>query len=92
MDPSHPELVLDGSGRLAAVWDEMIEEKRRIVMTRALPAAEGAPSWSEPELLDDGAEGSSATYPVVAASGSGMLVAWTSQAGGESVIRIRRIE
>jgi hypothetical protein len=92
MDPSHPQLALDGSGRLAAVWDEMIEKKRRVVMTRAVPAGDGAPAWSEPELLDDGTEGSSATYPVVAASGSGVLVAWTSQAGGESVIRVRRIE
>jgi hypothetical protein len=92
MDPSHPQLAIDGSGRLAAVWDEMIEKKRRVVMTRAVPAGDGAPSWSEPELLDDGRAGSSATYPVVAASGSGALVAWTSQAGGESVIRVRRIE
>jgi hypothetical protein len=92
MDPSHPQLALDGSGRLAAVWDEMIEKKRRVVMTRAVPGEDAKPSWSEPELLDDGAEGSSATYPVVAASGSGVLVAWTSQAGGGAVIRVRRIE
>jgi hypothetical protein len=91
MDPSHPQLALDGSGRLAAVWDEMIEKKRRVVMTRAVPT-DGAPSWSEPELLDEGAEGTSATYPVVAASGTGVIVAWTSQTGGESVIRFRRIE
>jgi hypothetical protein len=29
---------------------------------------------------------------VVAASGSGVLVAWTQQTGDESVIRLRRIE
>jgi hypothetical protein len=92
MDPSHPQLAIDGSGRLAAVWDEMVGNKRRVVMSRAVPAGDGAPSWSEPELLEDGGEGSSATYPVVTASGAGVLVAWTSQAGRESVIRVRRIE
>jgi hypothetical protein len=92
MDPSHPQLSLDGSGRLAAVWDEMVGNQRRVVMTRAVPAGDRTPVWSEPELLDEGADGSSATYPVVAASGSGVLVAWTSQAGDESVVRVRRIE
>jgi hypothetical protein len=91
MDPSHPQLALDGSGRLAAVWDEVVEKKRRVVFSRAVLAVDGAASWSEPELLDDGA-GSSASYPVVAASGSGVLVAWTQQTGDESVIRVRRIE
>jgi hypothetical protein len=92
MDPSHPQLALDGSGRLAAVWDEAIEKKRRVVLARAVLAANGSPSWSGPELLDDGTEGSSASYPVVAASGSGVLVAWTQQTGDDSVIRVRRIE
>jgi hypothetical protein len=92
MDPSHPQLALDGSGRLTAVWDEAIEKQRRVVMTKAVPAGDGAPSWSEPELLDDGAPGSSATYPVAAASGSGVVVVWTSLLGGESVIRVRRVE
>lgn len=92
MDPSHPQLALDGSGLLVAVWDEVIDEKRRIVMARAVPASDGATSWSEPQLLDDPAEGASASYPVAAATGTGVLVAWTSQSGDDSVIRLRRVE
>ncbi len=90
-DPSHPQLALDGSGRLVAVWDEFVEEKRRIVFIRGALAGDGSFSWDQPQILDDGADGVSATYPVAAASGTGVVVAWTSQAGDESVIRLTRI-
>ncbi len=92
MDPSHPQMALDQSGNLVAVWDEVVEKNRRVVMTRAVPAGDGTLFWSEPLFLDEGAEGVSGSYPVPAAAGNGVLVAWTSQTGDESVIRIRRVQ
>ncbi len=91
-DPSHPQMSLDGNGNPVVVWDEVIAGKRRIAMTRAQESADGAFSWSEPLLLDDGGEGVSSSYPVPAPSGTGILVAWTSQKGDESVIQIRRLD
>lgn len=90
-DPSHPQLILDSEGALAVVWDELVEGRRRIVMTRAR-ANEGDVSWYEPELVDLANAEEASSYPVAAATGDGVLVAWTAQTGEESVIRLRRVE
>jgi hypothetical protein len=91
-DPSHPQVSLDGRGNPVAVWDEVLDGRRRIVASRATITGEGELFWNEPILLDEGGEEASGSYPVPAASGAGALVAWTSQMGDESVIRIRRLE
>jgi hypothetical protein len=63
---------------MARVWDELASGSRR-VMYRAGPAAAIALS-----------RGQAASYPAVAASGDGFVVAWTEQSDSRSIIQVAR--
>ena len=84
--PQHPQ-VIAGADRLPVVWDELRRGKRRVIVAhRSLTGgdrsafARAVVSGEEPGL-----------YPTLVALEDGALVAWTSGAGEQSVIRMARI-
>jgi hypothetical protein len=82
--PTHPQIAVDGTGRVVVAWDERIDGQR-VVAARVISPAP-APD-TPPVILTDGEAGQ---YPVLATSGSTTLAAWAT-VGESSVIRIRRV-
>ncbi len=85
--PHHPQLTIDGAGRLIAVWDELAGGTRHVALALGSAAAVSPPAFARQVL--SGAE--PATYPVVAPVGDGVLVAWTSGSPAASMIRVARM-
>jgi hypothetical protein len=77
--PSHPQIVLDRSGRVTVAWDESQNGVRRAAV-RQIGAA------TPPVVLGD-----ATSYPVMATTNSGVVAAWTSGAANASVITVRRL-
>ena len=76
--PSHPQVAVDGTGRVFIAWDEVREGVRRAAI---------APLGSKsPETLDR-----TTSYPVMAATDTGLIVVWTSGAPDRSTIGVRVI-
>lgn len=82
--PHHPQIAIAPDGSLAVAWDEGAHGARRAVVGRA--SADGEPRFARDVI--GGPDPS--VYPVVAAVRDGIVVAWTSGAGGRSVIRVER--
>jgi hypothetical protein len=76
--PTHPQIVLERSGRIVVAWDER-REGRTVAALRTLTATSDADPRLGPivELWPDG----SSTYPVLAATTRGLVAVWTT--GGE---------
>jgi hypothetical protein len=83
----HPQMTLGSHGDLVIVWDEAAGGRRRIATARATVGDRGTVSFAR-QTIDDG---SSATYPVVAVTRDGPLVAWTSGSQANAVIRLTRL-
>lgn len=86
LKPSHPQAVVSG-GQLVAVWDEVVEAKRRIAVSRAA-IGRSSVSFTTPTTISDA---ESSVYPVAAAVPGGVLIAWTSGSPDASAIVVRRI-
>ena len=87
LNPTHPQLVVDRSGRIIVAWDEPVEG-RRVAAAREVIVKPGAHVDFAPivTLSSDGP----ATYPALAATAQGLVVVWPSGGDG-SVIRTRTI-
>ena len=86
--PHHPQLQVDGSGRLIVTWDELVSGKRHIAFARATIAGGSAPRFAREVVSGEAA----AVYPMAAATtGNEALIAWTSGGPGDSVIRVARV-
>ena len=85
--PSHPQVAVDGSGRLFVAWDESIDGVRTAAFTTA-ESAGGTVRFGTPTRL--AGEGPT-LYPVMAPLARGVVVAWTAGAPGATSIRVRRI-
>jgi len=82
--PTHPQIAVDGAGRVVVAWDERMEGRRLVAARVVSPAA--SPLAPIITLTD----GESGQYPVLAATPTALLAAWAS--GGEgSTIKVRRI-
>jgi len=77
---SHPQIAVDGSDRVFVGWDEAVNGVRRAAIAMMNASR-------KPELLGD-----ASSYPVMAATGSGVIAAWTSGSPSESVIKVRRLK
>ncbi len=86
--PHHPQVALARDGSLVVAWDELRGDSRRIAAARALVDAGGRVSFRRQVL--NGSE--RATYPVLAASGSSVLLAFTAGDASNSVIRVARLK
>ena len=78
--PSHPQIVIDKGGRVFVGWDEVRDGVRRA----AIASVSGSAS---PEILGD-----ATSYPVMAATDTGLVAVWTSRPPDRSVIGVRAIQ
>lgn len=85
--PSHPQIVVDGTGRVFVAWDEMQGGVRTAAMVTASAAATGALAFDTPAPL---AAGGPTQYPVMAALARGVVVTWVEGAQGATSIRVQR--
>ena len=74
--PAHVQLALGEQDRLIAAWDDGTLATPRIVVRTS---KDGGAQWSAPAMLSD--SGRTAGFPVVAAYGERMSVAWSEQRG-----------
>jgi hypothetical protein len=77
--PAHPRVAIGADDRPIVVWDETARDSRQIAMY-----IDGRVNVLSNEKA--------ASYPALAVTGSGILVAWTSQSNGSSRVRSVRIE
>jgi hypothetical protein len=82
---SHAQMAVDASGSLVLVWDEIQDGVRQVMFSRREASAA---NFTAPIALTTSARGS---YPVVATTAGGVVVAWTSGAADASAIRVRRV-
>jgi hypothetical protein len=87
---AHPQLAV-APDRVVVVWDEAGAGARRVRMREIAKSADRG--WAPREGSSTGlsAEGQAATYPSVAASGDGVVVAWSQEAEAGSQIRVERL-
>lgn len=79
----HPQLVVQGDGRLLVAWDELQNGARRIRMASGAAGADGAVRFSAIRLSGDD-EGA---YPVVASTNAGPIAVWSTKAGSSLVVQ-----
>ena len=72
--PAHVQLALGGKERLIAAWDDGTLATPRIVVRTS---KDGGTTWSPTATLSD--SGKAAGFPVIAAHGERMAVAWSEQ-------------
>jgi hypothetical protein len=72
--PAHVQLALGGKDRLIAAWDDGTLATPRIVVRTS---KDGGTTWSPTATLSD--SGKVAGFPVIAAHGERMAVAWSQQ-------------
>jgi hypothetical protein len=75
---AHPVVGALASGSAVALWDEVADGTRRVVLQ---PIREPA----APQILGPG------TYPAVAAVDDAFVVAWTAGSGDAAVVRVQRV-
>ena len=83
--PSHPQIAIDGAGRVMIAWDEVIGGVRT-ASARSVTMRNGAAEFGNVIKLADGAS----MYPVIAATSEGWLAVW-STGGPASSVRGRLI-
>jgi hypothetical protein len=84
----HPQILVDRSGRIFVSWDEFLEERRVAALREVKLAAAGPDGFGSIVTL---AEDESAAYPVLSATTSGIIVAWTSGEPSASTIGVRSL-
>jgi hypothetical protein len=84
--PLHPQIVVEASGRTFVAWDEFVEE-RRVAAFREVRTVGRTVNFGPIVTLAEEA----ASYPVLAATPTGLVAAWTSGAPSESTITVRTI-
>ena len=85
--PSHPQIVVDGRGRVVVAWDESVDGQR-VALAREVKGQRGVAVETGPiiTLSSDGP----ALYPVLAATANGLMAVWTT-GGASPAIRARAI-
>jgi hypothetical protein len=85
-DPEHVQVIQADGGDLIVAWDEVAEKTRRVVATR-VRAGDSAAVAGEPTVVSAGRP---ARHPALAATSTGVIVAWTDgAAGGATTIGLR---
>jgi hypothetical protein len=85
--PSHPHIVVDGSGRTFVAWDESIQDRRAAAVREVKLQPNRPATFGEiVRLSPDGA----ALYPVLAATDKGLVAVWTT-GGDPSRVETRAI-
>jgi hypothetical protein len=82
--PGHPQIAIDGRGRVVAAWDEYVNDARAAVLRELRPGTEAA--FGPLVTLGD-----AGAYPVLAGVADGVVAAWTSGAADASRVVVRRL-
>jgi hypothetical protein len=82
--PSHPQIAVDGKGRVMVAWDEVVNGARTAAAREVTHKANGI-DFGPIRRID---EAGSALYPVLAATDQGWLAVWTT-GGTASTVRAR---
>ena len=85
--PMHPQIAIDGSGRMAVAWDEQLGGER-VAAVRFIETA-GTPARFTKEIRLGA--GDVALYPVLAPVADGFIAVWTRGGTDRSSIAIQRI-
>jgi hypothetical protein len=85
--PRHVQIVLDGRGRVFVAWDESVKGKRVAAAREVIRTGNQPASFGETITIDSDGP---AVYPVMAATASGIVAAWTSGAAS-TVVRVRTL-
>ena len=84
--PTHPQIAVDASGRIAAAWEELVDGRRVAVVRQIVPEGNGRAAFGPVVHLSPGEP---AAYPVLAAAGSGFVAVWTGGKPGDTAVRVR---
>lgn len=82
----HPQIAIAPDGAPVVAWDEPMPGGRRIVTARVAMTASGV-RFSREAL----ATTASGVYPSLAATRTGLIMAWTERSGERSVIRVTTV-
>jgi hypothetical protein len=85
--PSHPQIVVDRSGRIVVAWDESLNGRRTAALREVKPVSGGLTFG---EIIELAPAGTSA-YPVLAATPNGLVAVWT-QSGDPTRVQGRAIQ
>jgi hypothetical protein len=86
--PSHPQIAIDGRGRIVIAWDESVDGQRVAALRELRRDPGDRISFGNPVML--AAQGP-AVYPVVAPMTTGLAAAWTAGSGASSTIGVRAV-
>jgi hypothetical protein len=86
--PSHPQVVVDGSGRVVVAWDEIIGGVRTAAYATGVAQPDGRVTFGPPARIAAGPT----AYPVMAVAPRGVVAAWTAGPPTASSIHVRRID
>jgi hypothetical protein len=82
---NHPQLVVGADGTLLLAWDESGDGSRKIVFGRGVVDKTGIATFTRVVSREPG------TYPVVATTPAGAVLAWTAGDADSSTIRLTQI-
>jgi predicted methyltransferase len=85
--PSHPQVAVDGTGRLFVAWDESLDGVRTAAFSVADRSGAVVRFGAPTRLASDGPT----LYPVMAPLAQGVVVAWTAGPPASSTIRVKRL-
>ena len=86
--PSHPQIAVDGAGRVVVAWDELIDGRRIASAREVKVQSNGTATFGDPIDL---APGESAVYPVLAATDRSLVAVWTTGSGEQSTVHARTL-
>jgi hypothetical protein len=84
----HPQIAVARGGSLVAAWDELKDGTRHVALARGAVDADGRVRFVRERIAGTGPD----VYPVVAAAGGAVVVAWSSGAGDGSIVRVARVD
>jgi hypothetical protein len=87
--PMHPQILAAADGSLVIAWDEVIQGVRQAAFRSVIPGGDGRLAFGRAVRLAEPGETSS--YPVMAETSRGSLVAYVSGKPGASVIVVRPV-
>jgi hypothetical protein len=86
---AHPQIAVAGE-RLFVTWDQSRGDAPRDVLLRVIAGEPGARTWSA-RMAPPATLGQGGTYPSVAGTADGAVVAWTAETATGSDIRVQRV-
>ena len=85
--PRHPQITLGSRGDVVVTWDEQTKGGRRVALARGATHNGGTVQFLR-QTIGNGERG---VYPVAATAPDGIILAWTSGQGTQTVIRTERL-